>query len=144
MEISISKFIESGFFGQISLGDSRKKISQIFNFVEELKKYDYVSFNNLELKFLDNELVLISFFINHEGILFVNDKANNSFYVNDFQIFKKLKLSEFESYCFEKNINIKKKHTISNETSLNTSKDVYLTFEGDILNSISVFDVNKI
>ncbi|WP_281322089.1 hypothetical protein [Flavobacterium aestivum] len=144
MEVSITKFIKSGFFGQISLGDSRERICRFFNIVEELKEYDYVRFNNLELKFFDNELVLISFFINHAGIFFVNNETKNPFYINDFEVFKNIKLSEFEKYCSEQNLEIKNKYNISNETSLNIDEDVYITFENDILNSISVFDLNKI
>jgi len=144
MEISISKFIERGLFGQISLGDSRERICHIFNLVEELKESDYVTFNNLELKFFDNELVLMSFFIDHEGISFINKKSNNLFYVKDLMVFKNMQLSKFEKYCHEQKLIIKSKYNISNQTSLNIYKGAYITFEDDILNSISVFDLNKI
>ncbi|QYS87224.1 hypothetical protein JJC03_04605 [Flavobacterium oreochromis] len=79
MKINLIEFLKNGFFGNITLGEHRNKIINFFNSINELKDEDYISFNNLELKFFDDELVLISFYLNHSGELFLNDKSRNPF-----------------------------------------------------------------
>ncbi|MFD1602897.1 hypothetical protein ACFSJW_24715 [Flavobacterium artemisiae] len=41
-------------------------------------------------------------------------------------------------------LKIKNKYTISNETALSITNGIYTTFVEDTLNSISIFDINKI